>query len=203
VYHKHWLTSGIDLAAWTLALLCQNACRITRTILAPTSGSLSDSSSSETDRLTSTPNNSIPGLKMGSKSDIDQGHPVSENNTHRAATTDDTPPIYYDSEPSSQPPRSLTQHTQTQVPPTPNPSATTQPPNKPPNQHRNSAPASTIHAISPYVDLDAERRTNRKSKSLRERWKYFKERNFHDDHVGENQASGSSGPQINVMGGRL
>jgi hypothetical protein len=141
---------------------------------------------------------------MGSKSDIDQDHLVVENSNPRStATIEDTPPIYYDSEPSSQPPRYLTQHTQTQVQPKPNPSATTPPANKPPNQHRNSAPASTIHAISPYVDLDAERRTNRKSKSLRERWKDFKERNFHDDHAGENQASGSSGPQINVMGGRL
>jgi hypothetical protein len=67
-------------------------------------------------------------------------------------------------------------------------------------------PASTIAAIlaSPHEDLDAQRRADRKKKSLRERWRDFKDRNFHDDEDGEVKgASGASAAEWNVMGGRV
>jgi len=139
---------------------------------------------------------------MGSKSDVDpKEQSVSENNvTRHSAGLDDTPPVYYDSEPSSQPPKyPINQSKSTSA-------AKLQTPTKPPNQHRNSAPASTIHAIlaSPEVDLDAQRRADRKNKSLRQRWRDFKDRNFHDDYEYEQQvASGASGPEWNVKGATL
>jgi hypothetical protein len=146
---------------------------------------------------------------MGIKSDIDHQckHSVSENNITRNVTSaDDTLPIYYDSEPSSQPPRYSNNQT-IQIGATPTSSANlTAPTTKPPNQHRNSAPASTIHAIlaSPHVDLDAERRAKRRNKTLRQRWRDFKDRNFHDDYEDDGrQATGASGPELNVLGARL
>lgn len=138
-----------------------------------------------------------------SNANYSKAHSVPKEETIRnTCSLDDTPPIYYDSEPSSQPPQYPDhRHSQSQVEPTS--STRLQAPTKPPHQHRNSAPASTIHAIlaSPHVDLDAERRANRKSKTLRQRWRDFKERNFHDDH--DLSYESTSGPEWNVKGASL
>ena len=101
-----------------------------------------------------------------------------------------TPPIYYDSEPSSQPPRY------------PNQQPPSQP--KPTSQHSTGATASTIAAVlgSEYVDLDAQRRAERKKKTLRERWSDFKDRNFGSSEELEDAAMTASAAEWNVQGAR-
>jgi hypothetical protein len=123
---------------------------------------------------------------------------------------DESLPMYYDSEPSSQSPKHLNVRdlpTSTSQ----SPHATTFQANtatstpKPPSTHRNSAPAATVAAIlaSPYEDLDDQRREHRTSKTICERWRDFKDRNFHDrgDEVGG--AGVGSAAEWNVMGGKL
>lgn len=115
--------------------------------------------------------------------------------------SDATPPIYYDSEPSAQPPRypdnQRTSSTEPQTSPTSQSKST--------NQHSTGAPASTIAAVlgSEYADLDAQRRADRKKKTLRERWNDFKERNFSSYDVSEGKAGAQSASEWNVKGGRL
>ncbi|KAF2822147.1 hypothetical protein CC86DRAFT_96361 [Ophiobolus disseminans] len=145
---------------------------------------------------------------MGTKSDYDHDkeQTISKPDVKRnTASLDDAPPIYYDSEPSGQPPQyPNNQSTQRQVRPTS--STTLQTPIKPPHQHRNSAPAATINAIlaSPHVDLDAERRANRKNKTLRERWRDFMDRTFHNNYEKDEwRVARAKGPELNVWGTRL
>jgi len=144
--------------------------------------------------------------KMGLISDIEHDQRITkaeESSTRTTAELDDPTPVYYNSEPSSQPPRYPSQNTQDQQKSTASASAPLA--NKPPNRHRDSAPASTIHAISPYVDLDAERRAERKDKSLGQRLKGFINRNFRDgyeDPDGQNRVGGSA-PKLNVFGAGL
>jgi len=149
------------------------------------------------------------GSNMASKSDSTHKSitPAAggSNPGHLTEMHDEIPPVYYDSEPSSQPPKypSLQQNPSVQPPPPSPPSQTLA---KPSNPHRNSAPASTIAAIlaSPHEDLDAQRRADRKKKTFRERWRDFKDRNFHDDGGGEDKGpSGASAAELNVMGGSL
>ncbi|CAN9255209.1 unnamed protein product [Alternaria alternata] len=115
--------------------------------------------------------------------------------------SDDTPPIYYDAEPSAQPPsypnNLSTSPTGLQKGPASRP--------KPTNQHSTGAPASTIAAVlgSGYTDLDAQRRADRKKKALRERWRDFKDRNFGAYDVSEDKAGAASAAEWNVQGGRL
>lgn len=145
---------------------------------------------------------------MASKSDSTHDSTTSaaggSNPRHLTEMNDEIPPVYYDSEPSSQPPK----YPQPQQP-SPNqapPSSPANNPSNPSNTHRNSTPASTIAAIlaSPHEDLDAQRRADRKKKSLRERWRDFKDRNFHDDGGSEVKGpSGVSAAELNVMGGRF
>jgi hypothetical protein len=138
---------------------------------------------------------------------VDKSAPGRTNRDRNSARDDEDPPIYYDSEPSSQPPRY----------PNTNPSQTesssfTKPPvstNKistpsPVNQHRNSAQASTVAAVLalPYEDLDAQRRADRKNKTLRQRWKDFKERNFGQEYDESRDGVGSSA-EWNVQGGKF
>jgi hypothetical protein len=123
------------------------------------------------------------------------------------ACDDELPPIYYDSEPSSQPPKYLNgssnpgQSVSSTKPEAASSTRTSSP--KPANQHRNSAQASTVAAIlaSPYEDLDAQRRTARKKKTLRKRWKDFKERNFGEYDEGIERTG--SAAEWNVQGRRI
>ncbi|OSS52491.1 hypothetical protein B5807_02451 [Epicoccum nigrum] len=104
--------------------------------------------------------------------------------------TNRTPPIYYDSEPSSQPPKHSNH----------------QPPSKSKHMSQRStgAPLSTIAAVlgSEYVDLDAQRRAERKKKTLRERWNDFRDRNFGGYEKPENAAGAASAAEWNVQGAR-
>jgi hypothetical protein len=83
-------------------------------------------------------------------------------------------PRYYDSEPSSQPPKydkAATPATST------TPRSSLQPPTRPQAHHTGSgAPAATVAAL-----LASSEPETRDKKPLRERWKDFKERNFHSD----------------------
>jgi hypothetical protein len=145
-----------------------------------------------------------PGLNDDHKKEESMRIPGSSRNV---ASDDEIPPVYYDSEPSSQPPKYPNAH------PTPGlstslakpgaASTTTTSSPKPPTQHRNSAQASTIAAIlaSPYEDLDAQRRADRKNKTLRERWKDFKERNFGEYDEGRDRTG--SAAEWNVQGGKI
>jgi hypothetical protein len=144
---------------------------------------------------------------MGAKPDYIQSSEKSNStgtNTivnGNTVNSDEIPPIYYNSEPSGQPPiysnNQTTSHAEPQAVST---SQTT-----PTNQHRTSAPASTIAAVlaSGYDDLDAQRRADRKKKSLRQRWKDFKERNFGDYDISEDRAGAGSAAEWNVQGGRM
>jgi hypothetical protein len=129
------------------------------------------------------------------------------NPTRNSTRDDELPPVYYNSEPSSQPPRypdarsgpaTLSSSSKPNVP---SANISTLDPG---NQHRYSAQASTVAAVlaSPYIDLDAQRRADRKSKTLRERWKDFKERNFGQEYNDSKDRSGSSA-EWNVQGGKL
>jgi hypothetical protein len=130
-----------------------------------------------------------------------------ESTTNRNTLSMDdnaTPPIYYDSEPSSQPPRyPNTQGTAPQSISATKPQTTTISPSKPANQYRTGADASTVAAVlaSPYEDLDAQRRADRKKKTISERWRDFKERNFGEYDQGRDRAG--SAAEWNVQGGRL
>ncbi|KAH6857417.1 hypothetical protein BKA58DRAFT_394142 [Alternaria rosae] len=146
---------------------------------------------------------------MSAKSDYTQGIEKSDstdaitntNANRNNIDPDETPPIYCDAEPSAQPPKypdnQSTSPTDLQKGPTSRP--------KPTNQHRTGAPASTIAAVlgSEYTDLDAQRRADRKKKTLRERWNDFKERNFGDYDVSEDRAGAASAAEWDVQGGRL
>jgi hypothetical protein len=120
---------------------------------------------------------------------------------------DESLPVYYDSEPSSQPPKYLDRHLTSGRPnPTKRSEAagaiiTSSP--EPTNQHRNSAHASTVAAVlaSPYEDIDAQRRAARKRKTLSERWKDFKERNLGECDKGIERTG--SAAEWNVQGGRI
>jgi hypothetical protein len=132
---------------------------------------------------------------------------IPDNSSRNIASDDEVPPIYYDTEPSSQPPKYHNGHStpgQTISSTEPEAASTTMTSSpKPTNQHRNSAQASTVAAIlaSPYDDLDAQRRADRKNKTLRERWKDFKERNFGEYDEGINRTG--SAAEWNVQGGRI
>jgi hypothetical protein len=152
--------------------------------------------------------NLILSFEMQSKSNVNQnkeGSISSEVTTQQTTfkSANDVPPIYYDSEPSSQPPKypkaqDAAPHKLLELTP--------QHP-KPSHQHRNSAPASTVAAIlaSGYDDLDAQRRADRKKKMLRQRWKDFKERNSKfDEHEDMGDAAGlASSAEWNMQGARL
>jgi hypothetical protein len=101
-----------------------------------------------------------------------------------------TPPIYYDSEPSSQPPRYPNHQLPSQ--------------SRPASQHGTGAPAGTLAAVlgSEYVDLDAQRRAERKKKTFRERWNDFKDRNFGGYEESEDAAGAASAAEWNVQGAR-
>ena len=146
---------------------------------------------------------------MGANSDYDHGIEKSDStdaNTNTNADrnkvdSDDTPPIYYDAEPSAQPPsypnNQSTPPTELQKGPASRP--------KPTNLHSTGAPASTIAAVlgSEHTNLDAQRRADRKSKTLRERWNDFKERNLGAYDISEDRAGAASAVEWNVQGGRL
>jgi hypothetical protein len=147
---------------------------------------------------------------MNLKSDMEKdkgketSRSTSTNPIRSNASEDELPPVYYDSEPSSQPPRYLNaSSTESQITPATNHKVTTTSNPKPANPHRNSAPAATVAAIlaSPYDDLDAQRRAERKKKTLRERWRDFKERNFSEDHNLEPHP-GYTSAEWNVQGGK-
>jgi hypothetical protein len=147
---------------------------------------------------------------MNSDSNIapieDKSVPGPTNQNRNSTRDDEDPPIYYDSEPSSQPPRYRNINSSQ-----PESSSFTKPQgpiNKmstptPLNQHRNGAQASTVAAIlaSPYEDLDAQRRADRKNKTLRQRWRDFKERNFGE--YDESRDGAGSSAEWNVQGGKL
>jgi hypothetical protein len=146
---------------------------------------------------------------MGAKSDHTQGIEKSDSTDANMNTkvdrnhvgSDETPPIYYDAEPSAQPPSyhnyQSTSPTELQNGPASRP--------KPRDQHSTGAPASTIAAVlgSEYTDLDAQRRADRKKKTFRERWKNFKERNLRAHDVSKDRAGAASAAEWNVQGGRL
>ena len=115
-----------------------------------------------------------------------RGSPTKLNEMHN--DLNHTPPIYYDSEPSSQPPKY------------PNHQSLSQPT----SHHGTGATASTIAAVpgSEYVDLDAQRRAERKKKTLRERWSEFKDRNFGSSEESEDAAKTASAAEWNVKGAR-
>jgi hypothetical protein len=132
---------------------------------------------------------------------------IPDSSSRNITSDDEVPPIYYDSEPSSQPPKyhnglpTPGQSISSTEPGVASTTTTSSP--KPTNQHRNSAQASTVAAIlaSPYEDLDAQRRADRKNKTLRERWKDFKERNFGEYDEGIDRTG--SAAEWNVQGGRV
>ncbi|KAF3010996.1 hypothetical protein E8E13_010708 [Curvularia kusanoi] len=115
--------------------------------------------------------------------------------------SDATPPIYYDSEPTAQPPRYPDERCASSN----DPQTALKSRHKPTNQQSTGASASTIAAVlgSGYADLDAERRANRKKKTLRERWIDFKGRNFSSYNASEDRAGAGSAPEWNVQGGTL
>jgi hypothetical protein len=145
---------------------------------------------------------------MGAKSDYTQSIEksgstdanINTNVNRNKIGSDDTPPIYYDAEPSAQPPKYP--NNQSTSPTEPQKGPKSQP--RPTKQHSTGAPASTITAIlgSEYTDSDAQRRADRKKKTLRERWNDFKERNFGDYDVSEDRAGAASAAEWNVQGGR-
>lgn len=140
---------------------------------------------------------------MGSKDefyqDSTQSPSPSTSQARRRHSDDEIPPEYFDSEPSSQPPKYLKLHNSEAS----HPSTSAASSSRPPHRHTNSASANTIAAIlaSPYDDLDAQRRADRKKKSLRERWRAFKERNLMFEYDA-GQESGGSAADWNVMGAR-
>jgi hypothetical protein len=148
---------------------------------------------------------------MGSEPNEDQNKEkpmaMPTSSTRNTASEDEVPPMYYDSEPSGQPPKYLHGHSisgQSTLSAKPEAAKTsTTSSSKPTNQHHNSAPTSTIAAILalPHEYLDAQRRAARKNKTLRERWKDFKERNF-GDYDESNERTGSAA-EWNVQGGRI
>ncbi|KAI4701142.1 hypothetical protein J4E89_010718 [Alternaria sp. Ai002NY15] len=131
------------------------------------------------------------GIEKSDSTDVNTDANVDKNNVD----SDKTPPIYYDAEPSAQPPKypdNISTSTLSRPVPT--------------NQrHSSGAPASTIAAVlgSEYTDIDAQRRAERKKKTLRERWNDFKERNFGDYDLTEDRAGAGSAAEWNVQGGRL
>ncbi|KAI4906125.1 hypothetical protein J4E90_010888 [Alternaria incomplexa] len=140
---------------------------------------------------------------MGAKSDYTQGIEKSDSTDAKSnanvnrnnSDSNETPPIYYDAEPSAQPPKYPDNQT---ISSTSRPAPTNQ-------RHSSGAPASTIAAVlgSEYTDLDAQRRADRKKKTLRERWNDFKERNFGDYDLSEDRAGAGSAAEWNVQGGRV
>lgn len=146
-------------------------------------------------------------LAMNLKSDAELGkeeHVATNASAQRAtACTKADLPVYYDSEPSSQPPQYINKSpTPSQFTPTLGSNLNTARQNTGSQRH-DSVQATTVSAILayPYDDLDAQRRVNRKKKTLRERWKAFKERNFSEYEKGS-LAYGSAS-EWNVQGGRL
>jgi hypothetical protein len=98
--------------------------------------------------------------------------PTNGNHNQDTAINEGSPPIYYDSEPSSQQPKyqgSSTIYPQPTSALNPITSDTKHP--KPPHQHRNSAPVANVATILACLhdDLDAQRRADRKKKTVRER----------------------------------
>ncbi|KAH9873177.1 hypothetical protein J1614_005575 [Plenodomus biglobosus] len=146
-------------------------------------------------------------LAMIEKSDDRLGkeeHVATDASTPRATTcTKVDLPVYYDSEPSSQPPQYINKPpTQSQFTSSLGSNIDTARQNAG-SQRRHSAQATTVSAILayPYDDLDAQRRVDRQKKTIRERWKAFKERNFSEYEKGT-LAYGSAA-EWNVQGGRL
>jgi hypothetical protein len=114
------------------------------------------------------------------------------------------PPFYYDSEPSSQPPK----YTNTQAARSPDSPPATISMSKPAVPHRNhSAPANMVAAVlaAPNVDIDAQRRAERKSRTLRERMKGFWERNVSEAYQAAKNTDGStsSTAELNVLGAKF
>jgi hypothetical protein len=139
---------------------------------------------------------------MGTKSDYTQGiEKPGSTDANNTVDSNNTPPTYYDSEPSAQPPKYP--NSQSTSPTGPQTAPKSRP--KPKNQHGAGAPASTIAAVlgSEYADLDAQRRADRKKRALRERWNNFKERNFGGYDVSEDRAGAASAAEWNVQGGKL
>ncbi|KAF1918347.1 hypothetical protein BDU57DRAFT_515057 [Ampelomyces quisqualis] len=126
---------------------------------------------------------------MGSESDVHQ-------NDMKAM-----PYHPHSTELSSQPPK----YSNTQAAQPPNSPAATKSIIKPAIPHRNhSAPANMVAAIlaSPYEDLDAQRRAERQGKTLRERWRAFRERNFGEGYDHGRNGGGGSVAEWNVMGAK-
>ncbi|OAK95518.1 hypothetical protein IQ06DRAFT_297721 [Phaeosphaeriaceae sp. SRC1lsM3a] len=140
---------------------------------------------------------------MGITADINQDFAYSPlpgaHQIRERHNNDEIPPEYFDSEPSSQPPNYLKLHSSKSS----QPSTSTASGSRPAHQHHNSASADTVAAIlaSPYEDLDAQRKADRKKNSIRERWRAFKERNFNYEYDAS-QESGGSAAEWNVMGAR-
>lgn len=112
-------------------------------------------------------------------------------------------PVYYDSEPSSQPPRYADKlSTQTQFA-SPADAKVKRIHQMSEPQHHEIVSAATVSAVlaSPYDDLDAQRRAHRKRRTLRERWRDFRERNFFVE-MRKDEAYGSAA-EWNVQGARI
>jgi hypothetical protein len=135
------------------------------------------------------------GIHQGSK----QSPSPSASQARRRHDDVEIPPEYFDSEPSSQPPNYLKLHNSQAS----HSNILTASSSRPPHRHTNSASANTVAAVlaSPYDDLDAQRRANRKKKSLRERWSAFKERNLMFEYDTGQESEGSAA-EWNVMGAR-
>lgn len=124
----------------------------------------------------------------------------------RPASDDHIPPKYYDSEPSSQPPK----YPNTQAAQSSDSPSDTLSISKPAVPHRgHSAPGNMVAAIlaSPDVDIDAQRRAERKSRTLGQRMKGFWERNVGEAYRAAKTADGSgntsSSAEVNVFGARI
>ncbi|KAH7380399.1 hypothetical protein DE146DRAFT_671347 [Phaeosphaeria sp. MPI-PUGE-AT-0046c] len=139
------------------------------------------------------------GIETNINQDVEHSPSLTAPRTRRCHDNDEIPPNYFDSEPSSQPPSYPNLHYSQFS----RPSVSTASDSRPPHRHHNSASANTVAAIlaSPYEDLDAQRRADRKKKSLRERWRAFKERNLTFEYD-TSQESGGSAADWNVMGAR-
>ncbi|KAI8941218.1 hypothetical protein NX059_002456 [Plenodomus lindquistii] len=129
-------------------------------------------------------------------------HATTDDDTARTTVhTDADLPIYYNSEPSSQPPQYADKMSTQSQPASAEGSKLTTASHAPQPQHRHNTPAATVSAVlaSPHDDLDAQRRADRKSKTLRERWKDFKGRNFGE--YGEETYGSAS--EWNVQGSKM
>ncbi|OAL52442.1 hypothetical protein IQ07DRAFT_372201 [Pyrenochaeta sp. DS3sAY3a] len=139
---------------------------------------------------------------MGAAKEAESTNPPSQAGQNTTSSRDTSPvlepdpdlPAYYDSEPSSQPPKYHRATTSTSsASSSPTPLSQTRPKlrSQPQDPNRGSgAPAATIAALlAPPSAFDDETR----KKSLRERWKAFRARKFGDEDWEEGEKKSCSG----------